>query len=127
MKKALTAAGILCVLIGLGLGSAALGNGGVKGDQPGMMVSPHTIVLAKTSAVTVHTNIPFGSVVPGSLTLDGAAPVPGGVWEDDFGDIVARFAVADLGLKPGRVTLTLRGTDAISEDAFAATDVVRVK
>ena len=129
MKKALTATAILCILIGLGLGSAALGNGGVKGDQPGMMVSPQTIVLAKVSAVTVHTNIPFVSVVPGSLTLaiDGEVGIaPAGVWADDCGDIVARFAVAKLGLEPGEVTLTLCGT-YVSGGTFAATDAVRVK
>ena len=125
MKKALTATAILCILIGLGLGSAALGNGGVKGDQPGMMVSPQTIVLAKVSAVTVHTNIPFVSVVPGTLTLDGFAPVA--VWADDCGHIAARFAVADLGLEPGEVTLTLCGNYAFSGETFAATDMVRVK
>ena len=126
MKKALTAAGILCVLIGLGLGSAALGNGGVKGDLPGMMVSPQMIVLAKVSAVTVHTNIPYDSVVlvPGSLTLDEIAPAA--VWADDCGDIVARFKVADLGLEPGEVTLTLDGA-YVSGGTFTATDTVRVK
>ena len=126
MKKILIVVGMGCAVIGLGLGSAALGNGGVKGGEPGMMVSPQTIVLSKIVAVTVHTNIPEGTVAPGTVTLDGVAPIL--TWADDCGHLAARFAVADLALQPGRVTLTLCGTYVGDDaDTFAAEDVVRVK
>ena len=127
MEKVLIAAGTVCAVISLGLGGAAFGNGGVKGIKPGMMVSPQTIVLSKISAVTVHTNIPEVSVVPGSVTLDYVAPVD--VWADDCGHLAARFDLADLDLQPDEeVTLTLRGTYiGPDEDTFAVTDVVRVK
>ena len=124
MKKILVATVVLCALIGLGLGEATRGNGGVRGDQPGMMVSPQMIVLAKVTAVTVHTNIPEASVADGTVTLNGVAPLD--VWADDCGDLVARFAVADLGLVPGEVTLTLSG-DYAAGGTFTATDLVRVK
>ena len=127
MKKILIATGVLCAVIGLGLGSSALGNGAVDGDEPGMMVSPQTIVLSKIAGVTVHTNIPARSVDYGSVTLDGVAPLY--VWADDRGHLAARFRVADLGLAPGTVTLTLCGDYLVlgEWDSFAAQDEVRVK
>ena len=126
MKKVLVVTCVVCALIGVGIGNLALGNSAVKGDEPAMMVSPSTIVLAKVGAVTVHTNIPEGTVAPGTVTLDGVAPIL--TWADDCGHLAARFAVADLALQPGRVTLTLCGTYVGDDaDTFAAEDVVRVK
>ena len=127
MKKILIVVGMGCAVIGLGLGSTALGNGGVKGNEPGMMVSPQTIVLSKISALTVHTNIPEVSVDSGTVTLNGIAPVA--VWADDCGHLAARFAVADLALEPAdEVTLTLRGAYiGGAGETFTVEDVVRVK
>ena len=62
MKKVFIVAVGMCALTGLGLGSSTYGNGAVDGDEPGMMVSPHTIVLSKISGVTVHTNVPAAVV-----------------------------------------------------------------
>ena len=130
MKKLLIASTVLCAVIGLGLGTAALGNGAVDGDEPGMMVSPQMIVLSKTSGVTVHTNIPYGSVDSGTVTLEslnGTAPALY-VWDDDRGHLAARFRVADLALEPSDgTTLTLRGDYKVPGESFAAVDIVRVK
>ena len=49
-----------------------------------------------------------------------------GVWADDCGDLVARFRIADLGLSPGPVALTLTCTYT-DGSGFSATDMVRVK
>ena len=129
MRNVLTVTAVvgLCLLMGFGMSGLAFGNSAVKGDDPAMMVSPQTIVLAKISAVTVHTNIPAAAVVGESVTLEGAAVVA--VWADDCGHLAARFAVADLGLEPARaVTLTLSGAYADPDaGAFAAQDTVRVK
>ena len=116
----------LCLCVCALVGSVALGNMAVKGDDPAMMVSPQTIVLAKVAGVTVHTNIPEGLVAPGSVTLNGVAPLA--VWADDCGHLAARFAVGDLALSPGNVVLTLQGAYA-GDDAgnFSADDEVRVK
>jgi len=126
MKAKLAMCAVICAAIGLGVGSVALANMAVKGEDPAMMISPQTIVLDKASGVTVHTNIPAGLVVPGSLTLNGVEPI--GVWADDCGHIAARFAVADLQLVPGDVVLTLEGL-LVGEppEPFAAEDAVRVK
>ena len=130
MKKILIASGVLCAVIGLGLGTAALGNGAVDGDEPGMMVSPQMIVLSKIAGVTVHTNIPEASVeyAFSPVTLNGVPALY--VWADDCGHLAARFKVADLALEPSDgTTLTLRGDYYVlgQLDSFAAEDIVRVK
>jgi len=124
MKKRLFGVLALCGLLGIGLAGVAAGSGAVGGDEPAMMVSPSTIVLAKVAAVTIHTNIPASTVEVGSLDLDGAAPT--GIGVDSRGHIVIKFAIADLDLAPGEATLTLSG--ALKDGTeFSATDVVRVK
>ena len=133
MKKILVVTVVLCALIGLGLGQATLGNGGVKDDQPGMMVSPQTIVLAKVDALTVHTNIPEASVADGTVTLDGVSPLD--VWADDEADhslgrefrqgccrrplLVTRVATLPIGPNSGRYSRTTRA----ARDLPATSDV----
>jgi len=123
MRKSVYGVLALCGLLGIGLAGVAVGNSAVVGDEPAMMVSPSTIVLAKVSTITVHTNIPAVDVVPGSLDLDGAEPT--GVGVDNCGHIVAKFAISDS-LEPGEVTMTLSGT-LTDGSTFSATDVVTVK
>jgi len=125
MRKPLIAAVLICAIMALAATTTVLANSAVKGNEPGMMVSPQTIVLAKTNAVTVHTNIPATSVAAETVTLDDVAPLA--VWADDCGDLAARFDVDALTLIPARqVLLTLRGVYT-SGDTFAAEDTVRVK
>ncbi|MBP7050960.1 MAG: hypothetical protein KBE65_08100 [Phycisphaerae bacterium] len=102
----------------------AWANSAVDGDVPAIMVSPSTIVLARVSTVTVHTNIPAADVVRGSLALNGVPPTS--VYVDDCGDIVAKFAAAKLGLTRGAATLTLCG-DYGAGGSFSASDSVIVK
>jgi len=124
MKKSVFGVLVLCGVFSIGLAGIAMGNSAVGGEEPAMMVSPSTIVLAKVSTLTVHTNIPASTVVPGSLDLDGAAPTSVGI--DNCGHIVAKFAIADLALEAGEATLTLSGSLTDGSD-FSATDVVTVK
>jgi hypothetical protein len=124
MKRILVVVGIAYVLIGLMFGSMALGSKAVKGDDPAMKVSPHTIVLEKVDTLTVHTNIPCSTVETGTVRLETVDAED--VWADDCGDLAARFALTELELDPGDVTLTLCGS--YKEDGtFAATDTVWVK
>ncbi len=122
MKGTLIGTVVLCGLLGLGLAGIAFANSAVDGDEPAIMVSPSTVVLAKVDSITVHTNIP--AIVVGSVDLNGV--VPTGVWADNCGHIVARFGVADLDLEPGRaeLTLTLEFADG---GGFSGTDWVTVK
>ena len=125
---------VLCGILGIGLAGIAIANGALDGDEPAMMVSPSTIVLAKVSIISVHTNIPASTVVTSLLSLkvvdaeiDPATPYY--VYEDNLGHIAAKFLVLDLGLTPGEVTLTLSGEydEESGGGAFNASDVVRVK
>ena len=124
MKKFVVAAGMACAVIGLGIGAVALGNGGVKGVEPGMMVSPHTILLSETIAVTVHTNILRSTVDDTSVRLEDVAPLD--TWADDLGHLAARFLIEEMGLTPSTKTMTLCG-DYNNGGSFAAEDEVRVK
>ena len=124
MKKVTLGSLALCGLLALGFAGSLMANSAVDGDVPAMMASPQTVVLAKVSDITVHTNIPLSVVAPGTVKLNGIAA--SGVWADTLGHLVARFRIADLGLVPGVATLTLTG---VFDDGsgFTATDVVTVK
>jgi len=124
MRKSTSGVLALCGILSLGLAAVALASSAVGGDEPGIMVSPSTIVLAKVNRITVHTNIPAATVVRDSLDLDGASPI--GVGVDSLGHIVIKFALADLDLSPGDATLTLTGA-YVDGGSFTATDTVRVK
>ena len=90
-------------------------------------VSPHTLVLSSKSTawVTVHTDLPYGSVASASVTLDGI-PIS---WSksDAQGYFVAKFQIGEVkGIAtPPSVALTLAG---ILKDGqtFSGTDVVTV-
>ena len=126
MGKRLFVVLAVCGIAGLVSAGVAMGNGALR-DSTGdaIMVSPATVVLDKVGAVTVHTNCPADLADLQAIDLNGVSPVAGGVWADDCGDLVARFAVDDLALSAGEVELTL--TAEWSDSDFSATDVVRVK
>ena len=131
MKKPFLTIVVLCGILGIGLVGIAIANGALDGTDPAMMVSPSTIVLAKVSIISVHTNIPASSVETGSLSLknvdaDIDPATPAYVYEDNLGHIAAKFRVGDLDLKAGEATLTLSGAYNTGGD-FSADDDVRVK
>ncbi len=125
MKKTYIGIVVLCALLGIGLTGIAIANSAVDGDEPAMMVSPSVIVLAKVDTLTVHTNIALSAVVSDTIALDDGVS-PTSVFADNLGHLVAKFAIANLGLTPGPVTLTLTGVFKNST-YFSATDVVIVK
>lgn len=124
MSKTLVAVLLLGGLVSFGLVGISLGNSAVAGDEPAMMASPSVVVLAKVDTITVHTNIALSAVDAGTVTLNGVAPT--GVFADSLGHLVAKFAIANLGLAPGEVTLTLSG-EFKDGSTFTASDVVTVK
>jgi len=128
MKKTFLGVLALSGVVGLGLVGTVMANSAVDGALPAMMASPQMIVLAKVTTLTIHTNIPATDVDLATVALNGVAPTGLGV--DNCGHLVAKFAVADLALDPGEVTLTLTGLyddDADEDTAFAASCVVTAK
>ena len=97
-------------------------------DSWNIMISPSTVVLSSPSdVITVHSNIPYRTVVATSVAVNGI-DVPF-TKSDSCGDLVAKIGVADLAefLQPGQsATLTLSGV-LINGDTFSAAETVTVK
>ena len=90
-----------------------------------IMISPNVINLKTPGTwVTIHADIPFSEVVEGSVSLEGI-PVSF-IKEDDNGDLVAKFAIADVRaiLSNGYVELTLEGVSTSGD--FFGVDIIRV-
>lgn len=81
-------------------------------DEIEIQVSPSTLNLQNQGqVVTVHTDIPYSSVVGASVTLSG---IPIDWWKaDNLGYFVAKFYISKVKEKlsePGIYTLELSGT-----------------
>jgi len=95
-------------------------------------VSPSTLnIQSKGEVVTVHTDIPYSSVVGGTVILNG---IPISWWKaDNQGNFVAKFdmsdvkALAEAGLLevPGENVLTLTGY-TIYDEEFTGTQTIVV-
>jgi hypothetical protein len=118
-------------LLGL-VGAGALLAGGaaagpVKGE-PGIAIaiSPSTLSLGSdATCVTVHTNLPFGTVDAGSVALEGIAPY--GVKADACGDFVAKFDIDAVKAIVAPPSATLTFTGSLNDGTpFAASDTIRV-
>ena len=101
-----------------------MANSAVGEDMPAIMASPQTVVLAKVTTLTVHSNIPASQVDIATVELNGVSPSGFGV--DSLGHLVLKFDLADLGLKAGTAPLTLTGVLETGED-FSVSDTVNVK
>ncbi len=125
MKKLMIVACL--VSLGLGLFAREALCGARTEDPLGVAVSPQTFILSKDQggAVTVHTDIPYSSVIAASMCLNGIAVSSCHV--DSLGHIVGEFneeAVKAIVTEPETV-LTLTGTYKTGE-TFAGSDTVRV-
>ena len=126
MRKVVVLTVAACVLLGL-MGQAFSSNNGRTDDPLGVAVSPQTLLLSSDQGgrVTVHTSIPYRSVDPGTLELNGV-PVAA-VGADSLGHIVANFdegAIKSI-VAPPEAMLTLTGNYTDGEP-FAGSDTVRV-
>ncbi|HPO15115.1 MAG TPA: hypothetical protein PLI09_16855 [Candidatus Hydrogenedentes bacterium] len=127
MKKKMV---ISCLLvIGVAVGIAWVSSGGyiLAQVETEITIAPQTLVLSSNSTawVTVHTDLPYGSVASASVTLDGI-PI---AWSkaDARGYFVAKFQMAAVkGIAaPPSVELTLAGTLKDGQ-TFSGTDAVPV-
>lgn len=121
---------LLCAVAVAWAAPTALSAGCVEDGEPAIAIAPSTLLIGveQGGAVTVHTNIPFGSVDASSLALNGVA-AGDDVFADSQGDVVARFseaAIEAMATAPGTMTLTLTGSDTDGE-AFEASSTVTVK
>ena len=128
MKKCLFVFVSMSVL-GLGLAIAAEPAGGSAVDAMAITikVSPNTIVLAsKGTWVTVHADIAYSRVAPGTVEMNGLAAAF--IFPDDRGDLVAKFPLAAVKgiVQPPQTELTLTG--ATKDDIlFAGSETVTVR
>jgi len=124
MRRAVIALNV-CLLTLL---AVAVANSGSRTDDPlGVSIAPHTLILNsyQGGTVTVHTDIPYGSVVANSLELSGI-PVD---WTkaDDRGCLVAMFEETEVKevVSSPAFTLTLRGV-TVDGESFSGSDTVQV-
>ena len=94
-------------------------------------VSPNNLAISSMGTkVTIHSNIPAGSVNVSTLALsinDGAALYPTATFADDRGNLVAKFNMNDVKamVSVGRAAFTMTG-DYFDGGSFSATDVIKV-
>jgi hypothetical protein len=122
---------VLVLILGLSAGASAT-------ETIAIAIAPQTVNLQfQGEWVTVHADIPFDAVVPGSVAfvLDDIDYVSADVEKaDDCGDLVAKFdmdkkdGIGDYlktFLEEGSATLTLSG-DTTAGSSFSGSDTVRV-
>jgi hypothetical protein len=97
------------------------------GEEILIKVSPNTIVIGSDGDwITVHTNIPYGSVDTTSITLNGVAVAR--TKSDLRGNLVAKFTQADIKaiVAPPEAILELSGLTTDGEP-FTGSDTVVVR
>ena len=129
MKKVLVSIAVGCLAVALA-GVAAAGEGGetsLDGDMLiDIVVAPQALVLGPSGVwVTVHADIPYAQVAPGTVSLSG---IPATLTKPDTqGNLVAKFrqAAVEAIVAPPQATLVLVGAtrDGI---AFSGSDTIRV-
>jgi len=121
---ALAACAALGVLAGAALSAVPTNNAAI---DVAVQVSPSTIVLGlkKGSAITVHTDIAFGSVDRATVALSGVPATA--TFSDSCGNLVAKFNQADIEaiVAPPQATLVLTGL-TVDGVPFSGADLVRV-
>jgi len=128
MKKTLA----LVIVVSFALCLVATDAYSRRGGEPSggvvIMISPGTLVLDSPGGanVTVHTNLPLGSVDRASVKLSGIPALT--TFADSCGNLVAKFGEAAVKsiVEPPAATLTLTGkrTDGTT---FAASETIQVK
>jgi hypothetical protein len=92
------------------------------------MISPNTLILSSPcDVITIHSNIPYRTVVATSVAVNGV-DVPF-TKADSCGDLVAKIGIDDLAdfLEPDEaITLTLSGL-LVDDSKFAVDGTLTVK
>ncbi|MBN1125208.1 MAG: hypothetical protein JXA82_09375 [Sedimentisphaerales bacterium] len=117
----------VCIVV-LVIAGIVIANQSNQGDGINITISPNTLVLDNDGgSVSVHTNIPFGSVNTDTVFLEGITPYL--CKADSLGDLVVKVDTADVKaiVSPGQVTLTLTGKLIDGDIPFQASDTITVK
>jgi hypothetical protein len=101
-------------------------------DEVTITVSPNTLAISSMgNQVTIHTNIPAGSVNVSTLELyvDGSEPplLAIATFADDRGNLVAKFDMGEVKsiVSVPSAEFTMTG-DYFGDGGFSATDVIKV-
>ena len=100
-------------------------------DEVMIKVSPNNLAISSMGTkVTIHSNIPAGSVNVSTLELriDGGEPLyPIATFADDRGNLVAKFNMNDAKgmVSVGQATFTMTG-DYFAGGDFSASDVIKI-
>ncbi|HNT33391.1 MAG TPA: hypothetical protein PKH07_00145 [bacterium] len=127
MKK--VCVGFLGVLIlgGLLFSQQALSNSRTE-DPIGVAVAPQLLILdtVQSGEVTVHTAIPYRSVLKGSVFLNGIAA--SSTFADSRGQLVAKFkeSLVEAIVEPPSAFLTLTGL-YLDGSAFSGSETIQVR
>ena len=120
-------AGVAVLLLGLSILAGPAFSGERSDDPLGVAVSPQMLIIgAVQGSVSVHTDIPYGSVdKTKSVTLNGVDAVY--LKADDCGNLVAKYREAEIKaiVAPPSAVMTLEGTRK-DGTTFSGSDTVRV-
>ena len=120
-------AGIGVLLLGLTILAGPAFSGERSDDPLGVAVSPQMLIIgAVQGSVSVHTDIPYGSVdKTKSVTLNGVDAVY--LKADDCGNLVAKYRESEIKaiVSPPFALMTLEGTRK-DGTTFSGSDTVRV-
>jgi len=106
---------------------ARSGQDGGEGDFA-IYVAPGTIARsAACTWVTIHTDVPFGSVDAASVTVDGEAVDVAGTFADDRGNLVAKLRFADVAAVAAPPSATITLTLVVDGEDLSAAKTVSVK
>ena len=130
MRKLLVAVAglfvVACMCAGPAL-SARSGQDGGEGDFA-IYVAPGTI--AKSAAcnwVTIHTDVPFGSVEAAAVAVDGNSVSVAATFADDRGNLVVKLRFAEVAGQVEAPSATIELTVAVGGNELSASETVSVK
>ena len=100
MRKVSVVVAVMCIVAAVGGGSALSSRSGKDGGEGdfAIYVSPNQIVTSVVSSVTIHTSVPYGTVVvaEASATVNGTAVEVTYVFPDLQGNAVAKLNVSEV-------------------------------
>ena len=130
MRKLFVAVAVMCAVGCLCVGSALCARSGKDGGEGDFAIYVSPATIAKSAAcnwVTIHTNVPFGSVDGASAAVNGGRVEVANVFADDRGNLVAKLRFADVVSRVDPPSATIELTVVVDGEMLSASQTVRVK